>query len=612
MASTYLKFLASGTASGGSNVNIFDSAGNSLTSTAGSLNTNVTGGSITISGTSSTNVAQFGGNNVVTGTGASGVGIPRVTVSNDSNILATQSGSWSVTATQATAANLNATVVGTGTFAVQASQSGAPWSQNVTQFGSNNVVTGTGASGIGIPRVTVSNDSNVLATQSGTWNITNISGTISLPTGAATSANQTNGSQLTGLVAGSAIVGKVGIDQTTPGTTNNVTLSGVGNSLTPQFAVGVLPTGLIKAGKDPNQLFDDTFFGNVIDTTNRWNSPVSAGGGVAAVQTSGQIALGTGTTANGYSYIQSQNNFQQLAPGWLELFHAVNLEFPVLTNGYRFWGFGTVPATPTAAAPLTDAIGFEVATTGKMFAVTYSGGVRNVIQDLSTGSGNSTQPQDANVHKYFLFFRGDVAYWCIDTFSNLVATMATGAPGPLNNTLPITLLAVANSTPPGSSIVLTDNACFVGDTTGASAQISDGMFAWRKATVKMGNVASVAADTSLVVGISPNSNSVMANVSPGFSNAQVYNTYSTTNITTAAYTQLVASTSNATTYLDIFDSSGQTMILATGAPGSEVNQFYVPPGGDQISLKIPAGTRVAYKALTANATTGYLVINLMQ
>ncbi len=50
-----------------------------------------------------------------------------------------------VTVAQATAASLNATVVGTGTFAVQAAQSGA-------------------------------------------WNITNISGTVSLPTGAATEA----------------------------------------------------------------------------------------------------------------------------------------------------------------------------------------------------------------------------------------------------------------------------------------------------------------------------------------------------------------------------------------------------------------------------------------
>ena len=45
----------------------------------------------------------------------------------------------------------------TGTVA--ATQSTSPWVDNVTQFGSNPVVTGTGASGVGIPRVTVSSDS---------------------------------------------------------------------------------------------------------------------------------------------------------------------------------------------------------------------------------------------------------------------------------------------------------------------------------------------------------------------------------------------------------------------------------------------------------------------
>jgi hypothetical protein len=44
-------------------------------------------------------------------------------------------------------------------------------SVNVSQFGGSNTVTGTGVSGAGIPRVTVANDSSVLATQSGTWNI---------------------------------------------------------------------------------------------------------------------------------------------------------------------------------------------------------------------------------------------------------------------------------------------------------------------------------------------------------------------------------------------------------------------------------------------------------
>lgn len=62
------------------------------------------------------------------------------------------------------------TVDASGTT-VPVSQSGAPWSNNITQFGGNAVVTGTGASGSGIPRVTVANDSNVLATQSGTWTV---------------------------------------------------------------------------------------------------------------------------------------------------------------------------------------------------------------------------------------------------------------------------------------------------------------------------------------------------------------------------------------------------------------------------------------------------------
>lgn len=47
------------------------------------------------------------------------------------------------------------TVTGT----VTANQGTSPWVENVSQFGGANVVTGVGASGAGIPRVTLSNDS---------------------------------------------------------------------------------------------------------------------------------------------------------------------------------------------------------------------------------------------------------------------------------------------------------------------------------------------------------------------------------------------------------------------------------------------------------------------
>ena len=49
---------------------------------------------------------------------------------------------------------------------VTANQGGSNWSTNVAQFGGTNVVTGTGAGGSGIPRVTISNDSSLAANQS--------------------------------------------------------------------------------------------------------------------------------------------------------------------------------------------------------------------------------------------------------------------------------------------------------------------------------------------------------------------------------------------------------------------------------------------------------------
>jgi len=61
-------------------------------------------------------------------------------VSIAATIATTQSGTWTNTVTQATAGNLNATVVGTGTFAVQAAQSGT-WT--VTGAGGTFPVTGT-------------------------------------------------------------------------------------------------------------------------------------------------------------------------------------------------------------------------------------------------------------------------------------------------------------------------------------------------------------------------------------------------------------------------------------------------------------------------------------
>lgn len=89
------------------------------------------------------------------------------------------------------------------------------------------------------------------------------------------------------------------------------------------------------------------------------------------------------------------------------------------------------------------------------------------------------------------------------------------------------------------------------------------------------------------------------------------NDYSSTNVTTAAYVQLIASTSATTNTVEIFDSSGETLVFAIGGAGSEVDQFYINPGGNgQISFTIPSGTRISIKAITSSANTGYINLNL--
>lgn len=96
------------------------------------------------------------------------------------------------------------------------------------------------------------------------------------------------------------------------------------------------------------------------------------------------------------------------------------------------------------------------------------------------------------------------------------------------------------------------------------------------------------------------------------SNAPVRLDYTSTSVTTAAFTQLVASTTSATSEIEIFDSSGQTMALAFGAAASEVVQINIFPGGQgRVVLSIPAGTRVSIKALSATASVGEIDINFL-
>ena len=151
-----------------------------------------------------------------------------------------------------------------------------------------------------------------------------------------------------------------------------------------------------------------------------------------------------------------------------------------------------------------------------MIAVVYANGSRTAVQDLSSATGNATQPTDALLHRYGVYVRTDKAYWFIDTLDNIVAT--SSAQAPQTQTLPVKFLAVAGTTP-GSSGVINSNGVAVWDTGKNAAQLADGTFPWRKAKIdKDGNLSvrvSQAATSALTQpAISTTSATVLAARSP--------------------------------------------------------------------------------------------------
>lgn len=88
--------------------------------------------------------------------------------------------------------------------------------------------------------------------------------------------------------------------------------------------------------------------------------------------------------------------------------------------------------------------------------------------------------------------------------------------------------------------------------------------------------------------------------------------YSSTNVTTGAWVQLLSSVGAiAVKEIEIFDSSGETLELGVGAAASEVSKSYVFPGGNgKIPMQIAANDRLAIKAVSATANSGEILINL--
>lgn len=105
---------------------------------------------------------------------------------------------------------------------------------------------------------------------------------------------------------------------------------------------------------------------------------------------------------------------------------------------------------------------------------------------------------------------------------------------------------------------------------------------------------------------------VQASNSPGSAGRSyadsAYLSYSSTNITTGAWVELIASTAATINSLTIFSSCGETLELGTGAAASETRKLLVPPGGldGPVGLAIASGTRISLKGVSGNCTSGQI------
>jgi len=161
---------------------------------------------------------------------------------------------------------------------------------NVTQIGGATFSLGQQLAAVSLPVVltaaqisTLTPLSTVAVTQSGTWNITNISGTISLPTGAATSALQTQPGVDIGDVTINNASGAGAVNIQDGG--NSITVDGTVAFSNSTIAVTNAGTFVVQA-----TLAAETT--KVIGTVNQGTSPwIVAGGGTAGTAATGVVTV---------------------------------------------------------------------------------------------------------------------------------------------------------------------------------------------------------------------------------------------------------------------------------------------------------------------------------
>jgi hypothetical protein len=116
---------------------------------------------------------------------------------------------------------------------------------------------------------------------------------------------------------------------------------------------------------------------------------------------------------------------------------------------------------------------------------------------------------------------------------------------------------------------------------------------------------------SLALGLAVLSfNAVPAFPLASFSADSYLTDYSSTNVGTSSPVTLVTSVSLPVREVHIFDSSGVTMKL-TITSGPYVTTYYIPPGGDNSTLKISKGDSITILSTSGTISSGINILTLL-
>lgn len=251
---------------------------------------------------------------------------------------------------------------------------------------------------------------------------------------------------------------------------------------------GVSAYGYLRTTDEPTSLMNESF--DSLDTVTRWTQRNVTGTSSVA---NSQLTITSSTTASAYGGLTSKPTFITQGVNFLIFGAAVRIPTFAQANAVRFWGFGTLPGTPTTAIPVTDGYGFEVDGSGNLNAVVYRSGTKTFTSPIPA----TLKPADGAWSRYLIVQRADLIAFYVATTSGPAAIASF--PSLNTSILPASFVSIAGATPPAASANIEITAFGVADTGKNGQSIIDFNNPWIRSSVKDTTVEAGSAETAIVV-----------------------------------------------------------------------------------------------------------------